>query len=194
MKLNLNQTQGVVYTLDPGSKWCAYAAASMGIAFFLRIACYFAFSNLRDIGAFEIVFSLVLPVCLSAAFILTLKIPKLRNPLVLPIISAAIAVNYFLSAELSFSGILCGVLQLCAAATLMMAALGKLPNVSVAVTAGIAAIIFRVLFVDLFGFILPLTEFSPAVYLNQSYHLFALAAIAFLCLDLRRYQAPSPAQ
>lgn len=186
LKLKQNPSGCVI---DANSRWGNYAAACMGGAFFLRMVHYFGLVNLRDVSGFEIAFGLVLPLLLSAALILVLKLPGLNIPIVTAGLAAAGAVSYFFTAQMNAGGIISGILQLATAVLLVLACLGYLPRAEYAVIAGFVTLVFRVLVVDLFGFILPLAEFAPAAYVSQCANLFSLAALAMLCPALRQAEA-----
>ena len=86
--------------------WGSLAAAWMGLSFFLRMVFYFGLTNFNDLGATELIFRVALPLLISVAFILVLKIKALGNALTAGILSVLFAVNYFLAENMSLGGVL----------------------------------------------------------------------------------------
>lgn len=179
--MELKLTKSTVCTLDAGGKPGRAAAAWMGLSFFLRMVYYFGFMNLNDIPGGEIAFGVVLPLVISAAFILMLKIKKLSHPIAAAGLALAFAVNCFLNQSMNFAGIVSGILTLAAAVLMLTAVLGYLPEQKWLLWVGIAAMVFRILFVDVFGYILPLLQFRPVAYLPTAANLFGVIAVGRLC-------------
>ena len=182
-------TKKTLCTLVPGEKWADRAAAWMGLSFFLRMVYYFGFTNLKDVPVMELIFSAILPLLISVAFILVLKLPKLTLPLAAAGLAAAFAVNYFFAEQLNLGGILSGVLVLAMAGLILAAVLGYIPERMWLLWAGMAALGFRVLFVDFIGYLLPLTEFNLIAYIPRASNLFGVMALACLCAALELKKA-----
>ena len=166
-------------------RWGNYAAAAMGASFFLRIVHYFAMVNLYDVPGFEIFFCVVLPLIVSVGFILMLKLPKLNHPLAGGILAVVYAVDYFFCEQMNFGGVVSGLLLLAAAGLILAAVLGYIPERKWLLWAAAAALAVRIVFVDVFGYILPLTELKLFAYIPMASNLFGLAAICFLAPSLR---------
>lgn len=192
LKLNFSGLSGTV--VDIGSKWSAYAAACMGGSFFLRMAYYFGLVNLRDIGGFELFSGLILPCLTAAAFVLALKIPVLNRSAVFLALAAVVSVNYFFTASIGAAGVISGILQFAATVLFGAVCLGVPVRAAYVSLAGLAVLIFRVLFVDLFGFLLPLGEFALIPYVARCADLFSLAALSLLYLTVRTAPSPAPAE
>ena len=185
MELKLSKTTPC--SLEPEGKWSHRAAAWMGLAFFLRMVYYFGFKNLTDIPGGEVFLSVVLPLIISVAFILVLKLPKLpmlNYPITVASLSLAVAVNYFFMERMNFGGVLSGLLILAVAGGILAAVLGYIPEQKWLLWAAMAALIFRVLFVDLFGYILPLTQIDLIAYVPMASNLFGAAAVCCLSAAL----------
>ena len=185
MELKLSKTTPC--SLEPEGKWSHRAAAWMGLAFFLRMVYYFGLKNLNDIPGGEFFFSAVLPLIISVAFILLLKLPKLpvlNYPITAASLSIAVAVNYFLAERMTFGGVLSGMLILAVAGGILAAVLGYIPQRKWLLWGAMAALVFRVLFVDLFGYILPLTEIDLIAYIPMAANLFGAAAVCCLSAAL----------
>ena len=185
MKLNKSMT----CRLAAKGKWGESAAAWMGLSFFLRMVYYFGLRNLKDIPAFEIVFSVVLPLAVSVAFILMLKLPKLNHPIAAGVLAAVFAVNYFFAEQMNFGGVVSGILVLAVAGLVMAAVLGYIPERKWLLWAGMAAVVFRAAFVDLIGYLLPLSQLKLFAYIPKASNLFGVVAIACLCAALRLKKA-----
>ncbi len=183
MELKLNKSMSC--RIAAKGRWGNWAAASMGLSFFLRMVYYFGLKNLNDIPGFEIAFSVVLPLAVSVAFILALKLPRLTIPVALGGLSVAFAVNYFFAARMHLAGILCGLLLLGLSGLMLAAILGYVPERKWLLWAAMGTLGFRVLFVDVFGYILPLGDWQIAAYIPELSNLFGLAAVALLAAALR---------
>ena len=187
MELKLNKITRC--RLDTKGRWISRAAAWMGLSFFLRMVYYFGLKNLNDVPGWEIVFSVVLPLIVSSGFILVLKLPMLQIPIVAASLSAAFGLNYFLMEQMTFGGVFSGLLLLCVAGGILAAVLGYLPQRKWLLWVCMAALGFRALFVDLFGYILPLTELDLIAYIPTASNLFGAAAICSLGAALKLKKA-----
>ena len=187
MELKLSKTMQC--RLDTKSKFGIWAAAWMGLSFFLRMVYYFGLMNLKDVPGGEIAFSVVLPLIISVAFILMLKLPMLNYPIAAGALAVAFAVNYFFMEQMNVGGVLSGILVLAVAGMILAAVLGYIPERKWLLWAAAAALGFRVLFVDLFGYILPLTELNLVTYIPRASNLFGTAAVCCLCAALELKKA-----
>ena len=110
--MRLKLSKSMTCDLGAGSTWGQRAAAWMGLSFFLRMVYYFGFMNLKDVPTGEIVFSVVLALAISVAFILVLKLKKLNHPIAAAGLGLAFAVNYFLTERMNFGGVVSAILVL----------------------------------------------------------------------------------
>ena len=182
--MNLKLSKTTTCRLNARGTWGERAAAWMGLSFFLRMVYYFGLKNLNDIPGFEIVFSVVLPLIISVAFILVLKLPKLTHSMAAAGLAVAFAVNYFFTEQMNFGGVLCAILVLAMAGLVPAAVLGYVPERKGLLYAGMAVLAFRVLFVDLIGYLLPLSELKLIAYIPRAANLFGVMALACLCAAL----------
>ena len=187
--MNLKLSKTTTCRLNARGTWGERAAAWMGLSFFLRMVYYFGLMNLNDIPGFEIVFSVVLPLIISVAFILVLKLPKLTHPMVAAGLSVAFGVNYFFTEQMNFGGVLCAILVLAMAGMILAAILGFIPERKWLLWTGMAVMAFRVLFVDLIGCLLPLSELKLIAYIPRASNLFGVLAVACLCAALEPEKA-----
>ena len=186
--MELKLSKSTPCTLDLEDKWSHRAAAWMGLAFFLRMVYYFGLKNLNDVPGGEVFLSVVLPLIISVAFILVLKLPKLpmlNYPITVASLSLAVAVNYFFMERMNFGGVLSGLLILLVAGMILAAVLGYIPQRKWLLWAAMAAIAFRALFVDLFGYILPLTKIDLVAYVPMASNLFGAAAVCCVSATLK---------
>ena len=187
MKLKLSKS--MTCDLGAAGTWGERAAAWMGLSFFLRMVYYFGFMNLKDVPTGEIVFSVVLALTISVAFILMLKLKKLNHPMAAAGLGLAFAVNYFLTEQMNFGGVVSGILVLAMAGMILAAVLGYIPERKWLLWTVMAVVVFRVLFVDLFGYLLPLSELKVIAYIPRASNLFGVMALACLCAALELKKA-----
>lgn len=83
----LGRKRTVRFRMYFDGKGAAAAAVMMGAAFFLRVVYYFGFPNLSGCGAFALVFDLILPLLLCAAFAVMLKGFRCNQPWLYGILS-----------------------------------------------------------------------------------------------------------
>lgn len=187
MKLKLSKS--MTCDLGAAGTWGQRAAAWMGLSFFLRMVYYFGFMNLKDVPTGEIVFSVVLALTISVAFILVLKLKKLNHPMAAAGLCVAFAVNYFLTEQMNFGGVVSAILVLAMAGMILAAVLGYVPERKWLLWTGMAVVVFRLLFVDVFGYILPLTELKLIAYIPRASNLFGVLAVACICAALELKKA-----
>ena len=187
--MELKLSKSMTCRLAARGNWGERAAAWMGLSFFLRMVYYFGFMNMNDIPGFEIVFSVVLPLIISVTFILVLKLPKFSHPIAAAALAMAFAVNYFFAERMNFGGVVTGILVLAMAGLILAAVLGYIPERKWLLWAGMAVLGVRILFVDLFGYVLPLSELKLIAYIPKASNLFGVAAICCLCPALRLHKA-----
>ena len=170
-------------------KWGSGAAAWMGLSFFLRMVYYFGFVNLNDVPGMEIAFSVVLPLIISVAFILVLKVQMLTYPIAAAGLALACALTYFFCETMDFGGVVSGIGALAMAGLILAAILGYIPERKWLLWTAAGVLAVRVVFVDLFGYILPLNELNLIAYIPKASNLFSLAAICSLSAALRLRKA-----
>ena len=145
--------------------------------------------NLKDVPTGEIIFSVVLALSISVAFILMLKLKKLNHPMAAAGLGLGFAVNYFLTERMNFGGVVSAILVLAMAGMILAAVLGYIPERKWLLWTGMAVVVFRLLFVDVFGYILPLTELKLIAYIPRASNLFGVLALDCLCAALELKKA-----
>ena len=166
-------------------KWGNLAAAWMGLSFFLRMVWYFGLMNFNDLAGGEIALRVVIPLLLSVGFILMLKIKAFGLPLAAGSMAVVYAVSYFFSENMNLGGVLSGILLLATAGLILAAVLGYVPERKWLIWAALITAGFRLLFVDLLGYILPLSELKPFAYIPMASNGCGLIAICYLSCALR---------
>ena len=170
-------------------RWGNLAAAWMGLSFFLRMVFYFGLTNFNDLGASELIFRVTLPLLISVAFILVLKIKALGDPRIAAGQALAFGINYFLAENMSFGGIVSGILVLALAGLILAAVLGYVPERKWLLWASAGVLAFRLIFVDLLGYILPLGELKLFAYIPLASNACGVAALSSLSAALRLRKA-----
>ena len=141
--------------------------------------------NLGDLAGGEIALRVLLPLLISVGFILMLKLKALGLPMVAGVMAVVYAVSYFFCETMTFAGVLSGILLLATAGLILAAVLGYVPERKWLIWAALVTAAFRLLFVDLLGYILPLSELKPFAYIPFASNACGLIAICFLCPALR---------
>ncbi len=190
--MELKLTKAMSCRVAVKGRWGNRAAAMMGVSFFLRMVYYFGLRNLRDVPTMEVVFSVVLPLLLGMAFLLTLKLFRLNLKLSEPtqtrivgVLAMAAALNYPLAAGIRLDEVVSDVLVLGLGVLLLGACEGYVPQRKWLLWVAVGTLAFRVLFVDLVGYILPLSQWDILGYLPQCANLFLTAALCCLAPALR---------
>ena len=187
--MELKLAKNMSCRLAARGKWGNLAAAWMGLSFFLRMVFYFGLTNFNDLGATELIFRVALPLLISVAFILVLKIKALGNALTAGILSVLFAVNYFLAENMSLGGVVSGILVLALAGLILAAVLGYIPQRKWLLWAAVGVLAFRLIFVDLLGYILPLGELKLFAYIPLASNACGVAALSSLAAALRLRRA-----
>ena len=190
--MELKFAKTVVCRLASRGKWGNLAAAWMGLSFFLRMVWYFGLMNFNDLAGGEIALRVVLPLLISVGFILMLKLKALGLPMVAGVMAVVYSVSYFFCEIMTFAGVLSGILLLATAGLILAAVLGYAPDRKWLIWAAIATAAFRLLFVDLLGYILPLSEIRPFAYIPMASNGCGLIAISYLAGALRLRASESP--
>ena len=166
-------------------KWGNLAAAWMGLSFFLRMVWYFGLMNFNDLAGGEIALRVVIPLVISICFILMLKIKAFGMPLAAGSMAVVYAVSYFFCENMNLGGVFSGILLLATAGLILASVLGYVPERKWLLWAAVITAAFRLIFVDLLGYILPLSELKPFAYIPMASNGCGLIAICYLSCALR---------
>lgn len=191
----MNIHQSIRCQMQTNSRWTQISAVSMGLYVFLRAVCFLGFTNLKDLTGFQIFSELIFPLVIGICFLVLLKGLNLNSPLLLGILCGLFAVDYLLVMD---SGEMISAMLVAVNAGLFLAVIfGVLPDSRYVVLAAAISALYRVIFVDLVGYILPLSEWSVREYLPILSNLFAVTAVAALApalqLSQRRKTEPEDA-
>ncbi len=178
-----------------GSRWAKVSACAMGISLFVRMMYYFGLVNLRDFSGWDVATRVWIPMVLSAVYLIFLRFIRRNEAIFTGGFLAALAVSYLLTLPATFGGILGGILVVVMAAGFVLLSLGivPVPNARrLLVSVGVAALTYRVLTVELFGWLLPITQFRPIAYLAEGANLAMLVSMSVICLALRLRPLANP--
>lgn len=167
------------------SRWVSVSAVCMGISVFLRTVYYFGLINLRDLSGFEVAMDVVFPMIIAAGYLVMIKGLQLNSPTLFGGLIGLYAVNYLLLMNATAAGVIVGVLLVASAAVFMATGMGYVPTRIPAVAAAAVLVLFRFLVVDLFGYVLPITQFHPVAYLPDASNLFGILAVALMAPALQ---------
>lgn len=167
------------------SRWVSVSAVCMGISVFLRTVYYFGLINLRDLSGFEVAMDVVFPMIIAAGYLVMIKGLQLNSPTLFGGLIGLYAVNYLLLMNATAAGVIVGVLLVASAALFMATGMGYVPTRIPAVAAAAVLVLFRFLVVDLFGYVLPITQFHPVAYLPDASNLFGILAVALMAPALQ---------
>ena len=175
----------VRYHIDFRGRGISPSAFFAGFSFFLLAVYYFGIVNLRDYGVGRLLFSLILPMVLLAAFMVMLV--GIHFP-VTPVYGALGALYCLLMVIRAFSYgnvllmILGIVWYILAGALYLGTSLGLLSGSGLMTAAFLIPVVFRLVFVDVGGYILKkdLVGFLP-----EAAALSGLAAFALLALCMK---------
>ena len=162
------------------SKWVYASAICMGVSFFIRTAYYFGLVNLRDLDIISLIAEVILPMIIAAGYLIMIKGLRINSPALFGGLICVYSINYLLLTELNASGVFGGVLLITVAGIFLVTGLGFISvRMPILVAAGILAL-FRLLVIDIIGYLLPIDQFSLLTYLPESSNLFGLMAVTLL--------------
>ena len=167
------------------SRWASASAVCMGISVFLRTVYYFGLINLRDLNGFEIAMDVIFPMIVAAGYLVMIKALQLNSPTLFGGLIGLYAVNYLLLMNATTAGVIVGALLVITALLFIATGLGYIPNRIPVVAAAAVLVLFRLVVVDLNGYILPVTEFRPVAYLPDASNLFGILAVALMAPALQ---------
>lgn len=167
------------------SRWAYLSAVCMGISVFIRTVYYFGLVNLRDLGGFALATEVILPMIIAAGYLIMIKGLQLNSPTLFGSLIGVYALNYLLLMRIDATGIIGGVLLVVTAGVFIATGLGFIPIRMPVVAASAVLVLFRFFIVDLTGYILPLSEFRPVMYLPEASNLFGFLAVALMAPALQ---------
>lgn len=181
--MNLNKSARCHIRMQ--SSWASASAVCMGISVFLRTVYYFGLINLRDLNGFEIAMDVIFPMAIAAGYLVMIKALQLNSPTLFGGLIGLYAVNYLMLMNATTAGVIVGVLLVITAALFIATGMGYVPNRIPVVAASMVLVLFRLVVVDLLGYVLPLTEFRPVAYLPDASNLFGILAVALMAPALQ---------
>ena len=188
----MNLPQPVRCQMQLDGRWAQISAISMGLCLFLRAVSYLGLTNLNDLSGYQLFSQLIFPMAIAIGFLVLLKGINLNSPFLLGVMCGLYAVDYLLVMEQG--EIVSAALTAVNAGLFLAVVLGFLQDSRYVILSGVVSVVYRVIFVDLIGYILPLSDWSIRAYLPILSNLFAVVAIAALApaLQLSQRRKPEP--
>jgi hypothetical protein len=152
----------------------------MGVSVFIRTVYFFGLINLRDLGGFSLVMEVILPMLIAAGYLVMIKALRLNSPTLFGGLIGVYALNYLILMNKDAAGILGGILLIATAGTFIATGMGYVPMRWPVLVCACTLAAFRFIFIDLFGYLLPLSEFHPVAYLPEASNLFGFLAVALM--------------
>lgn len=174
----MNLKQSVRCQMQMDSRWIQISVIFMGLSVFLRAVYYLGLTNFQDLNGFQLITQLIVPVVVAAIYLILIKGLNLNSPILLGVLSGLYAIDYLLSMEKS--EMVSAVLLAVNVAAFLAAVFGFLSDTKLVVLFGILSMAYRVIAVDLIGYILPLGEWHIISYIPLLSNMFAVLAIGFL--------------
>lgn len=174
----MNLKQSVRCQMQMDSRWIQISVIFMGLSVFLRAVYYLGLTNFQDLNGFQLITQLIVPVVVAAIYLILIKGLNLNSPILLGVLSGLYAIDYLLSMEKS--EMVSAVLLAVNVAAFLAAVFGFLSDTKLVVLFGILSMAYRVIAVDLIGYILPLGEWRIISYIPLLSNMFAVLAIGFL--------------
>ena len=172
------------YKMDFENSKLWVAAAMMGASFFLRVAYFFGFTRLEDVGAWNLLAFLILPVVVELAFMVLLRGIRLNAPGVYGILGAAYCFLQLLQ-SFQYGDVLRTVLAVVAyigCGALLFITAGGMLKKGFAVAALIVTALVRLLAFDLSAYILKLRLIS---FLPEAAAICGLLALGYVAWGLK---------
>ena len=174
----MNLKQSVRCQMQMDSRWIQMSVVFMGLSVFLRAVYYLGLTNFQDLSAFQLMVQLILPVVVAAVYLILIKGLNMNSPILLGILSGLYALDYLLSMEKGET--VSAVLLAVNVAVFLATVFGYLYDTKPVVIAGILSMVYRVAFVDLVGYIFPLSEWHMIAYIPLLSNMCAVLAIGLL--------------
>lgn len=129
--LTMQLKQSVNYHIPFNGQKATCSAALMGLSVFLRFVYYFLPCDLGSLGVGVLILRVIIPLLLCGAFLVLLKLVRLRVPAVYGILAAAMCLAVFIG-DIMAGGwlriLLSALVNLCTGAVLVITLSGILPK------------------------------------------------------------------
>lgn len=178
--------QPVRVQMQMDSQWMQLSVIFMGLCVFIKAVYYLGLTNLKDLNGYQLFTQLILPGVVAAAYLILLKGLNLNAPILLGALSGLYALDYFLVFEKG--EVVSAILMAANVAIFLITVLGYLPDIRPVILAGAISAVYRVLVVDLFGYILPFSDWKFVSYLPSLSNMFAVLAIGSMSPALQLIQ------
>lgn len=181
--MNLKKTARCHIRMD--SKWVHLSAVCMGLSVFIRTVYYFGLINLRDIGGFAVFSRVILPMVLAAGYLIMIKGFRLNAPVLFGGLISVYALNHLILMSKDAGGIISGILLVASAGVFLATGFGYVPDRRPLLICASTLAVFRLVIIDLAGYLLPLSGFDPVSYLPEASNLFGFLTVALLAPALQ---------
>lgn len=178
--------KSVHYKMQMDSHWIQMSVVFMGLCVFLKAVYYLGLTNFQNLSAFQLITKLIIPIAVSAIYLILIKGLNLNSPILLGIMSGLYAVDYLLAMEQN--EIVSAVLLAANAAVFLVTVYGILSDKKALIIVSIVSMVYRVAIVDLHGYIFPLSDWNFIHYIPSLANMFAVLAIGFLSPALQLTQ------
>ena len=185
------KSNSVRFRIDFGSKWLGAAAFFGGLGFFLLCVYYFGFVNLFDCNILQILFYMLVPMVALAGMVILLHVVHLDSAQ-LVIAGAGIFSLLMLIRSFSYGSVLSvilGVVWYAAAALVCLLTLtGFFKEKGFMAAAMLVPAVFRIVFVDLFQYVLTLSliSFVQELAMLSGLTCFGITALCFIPVQPKR--------
>ncbi len=182
--MDLKQSIRCQMQLD--SQWVQMSVVFMGLDIFVKAVYYLGLINLKDLTGFQLTTELILPVAVAAVYLILIKGLNLNSPILLGILSAVYALDYLLVMEKG--EIVSAVLMAANVIVFLITVFGYLNDTTPVIFAGIISVAYRIIVVDVIGYIFPFSNWKFVPYLPLLANMFAVLAIGSLAPALQLTQ------
>ncbi len=174
----MNWKQSVRCQMQMDSHWIQTSVVFMGLCVFLKAVYYLGLINIKDLTSFQLTTQLILPVTVASVYLILIKGLNMNSPILLGVLSSLYAVDYLLAMDKGET--VSAILMAVNAALFLATIFGYLPDTTPVVIASVISVLYRVVVVDVFGYILPFSEWKIIPYLPLLANMFAVIAVGLL--------------
>lgn len=182
----MKMKQPVRVQMQMDSQWMQISVIFMGFCVFIKAVYYLGLINLKDLDGYQLFTQLILPGLVAAAYLILLKGLNLNAPILLGGLSGLYALDYFL--VLQKGEVVSAVLMALNVVVFLATVLGYIPDIRPVILIGAISAAYRVIVVDLFGYILPFSDWKFVSYLPSLSNMFAVLAVGSMAPALQLIQ------
>ena len=181
----MNVTKRVRCFFRLNSAWAQCSAVCMGLAIFIRAVYYFGIMNFNDLTGPVLTVHVILPVVLSAVYLIMLRGLRLNSTFLMGLVACAYAVSYLFITDGTGTAVIGALLLIATAALLIVTGMGMIPTRLPLLLAALATLLYRVIVIDWMHWIQAPGGFRFLDYLPELSNFFGLFAILVMCPSVR---------